>query len=199
MIEKEKYLQIKGLILRKLDAELNPNYFYHSIDHTLDVLQSVILLGKEEGVNADDLCLLKIAALFHDSGFLRTYDGHEEESVRIAQSILTGFGLPIPDLEKIKNLILVTKIDAKPADILEKIMVDADLDYLGREDFPLISQKLFMEWKGLKKVENLQEFYKLQFDFLEKHKFQTKTALKLRCKTKKNHLKKMKELLLLGN
>ena len=190
-----KYKEIKETILKKLDFELSPDLYYHSIDHTLDVVMMVEKIGEAEGLTEEDILLLKIAALFHDSGFIRTYDGHEEESVRIAENILTEYGIEKGLIEKISKLILVTKVGAKPSTLIEKVMIDADLDYLGRKDFPLISQKLFMEWKKRGIVKDLKEFYKRQFDFFQNHKFYTKTSIADREKMKEKQLKKLNEIL----
>ena len=68
----------------KLERELNPNLFYHGVHHTRQVLASAIRIGKNEGISDSDLLILKTAAVFHDSGFLFTYRGHEDVSVQIA-------------------------------------------------------------------------------------------------------------------
>ncbi len=192
-----KYKEIKETILKKLDIELASDLYYHSIDHTLDVLMMVEKIGEAEGLNEEDILLLKIAALFHDSGFIRTYDGHEEESVRIAENILTEYGVEKEIIEKISKLILITKVGSKPSTLMEKVMIDADLDYLGRNDFSLISQKLFMEWKKKGIVKDLNEFYKRQFEFLQNHEFYTNTSIINRKDMKEKQLKKLKEILLI--
>ncbi len=199
MLDDKKYEEVKNILLEKLDTELNPKYLYHSIDHTLDVIDRVEHIGKLEKVSSHELLLLKFAALFHDSGFLRTYDGHEEESVRIAASFLENTEASPEEKKRLKELILATKLGYQPQNIWEKIIIDADLDYLGREDFPLISQKLFLEWKNLGIVRDLQEFYHLQIDFLEKHQYYTVSAQRMREEKKKYHIKKLKELILSDN
>ena len=190
------YKEIKNTVLKKLDSDLPLDLFYHSIDHTLDVLFMVEEIGKNESVSEEDLLLLKIAALFHDLGFIRTYNGHEEESMRIAENVLSEFNVGLEQIEKVKKLILVTRVEEEPTTLLEKIMVDADLDYLGREDFSLISQKLFMEWKTRGIVKDLSEFYHKQFEFLQEHQFYTNTSIKNRKHIKEKQMKKLKEILL---
>ena len=81
------YEGAKNYILRKLERELDPRLTYHSISHTLDVLESAIRLAELEKISEDDLILLKTACLFHDSGMLVTYKGHEDASIAFVLDI----------------------------------------------------------------------------------------------------------------
>ncbi len=199
MLDEKKYEEVKNILLEKLDTELNPKYLYHSVDHTLDVIDRVEYIGRQEDISPSGMLLLKFAALFHDSGFLRTYEGHEEESVRIAETFLKDVELSPEEKSNLKELILATKLGYSPKQKLEMIIIDADLDYLGRDDFPLISQKLFMEWRNIGIVADLQTFYKKQIRFLENHEYYTETSKKMREEKKNHHIKKLKELLLSDN
>ena len=100
----------KDFVLNKLRNELNEQLTYHSPNHTLDVIEAVERLAAMEGVNGDDVTLLKTAALFHDIGFLKTYDGHEKASVNIAYKILPEFGYSEEDIKKIEGMINSTEI-----------------------------------------------------------------------------------------
>ena len=74
------FTSIKEPILSRLKNELDPRLGYHNIMHTLDVLEQAEVLAKQENVtDKHDLLLLKTAAVFHDSGFLFVYKGHEEK------------------------------------------------------------------------------------------------------------------------
>ena len=53
----------KDYILKRLENELHPNLFYHSIDHTMDVYHSAVKIAEEEGVSGDDMILIKTAAI----------------------------------------------------------------------------------------------------------------------------------------
>ena len=77
------YESVKKYILTRLDRELDPNLTYHSVSHTIDVLESAIRLAELENISNDDKILLQTACLFHDTGMLKTYRGHEEASVEI--------------------------------------------------------------------------------------------------------------------
>ncbi|GAI89663.1 unnamed protein product [marine sediment metagenome] len=57
----------------------------------LNVSTQVELLGRAEGINEEDLLLVKTAALLHDAGFLKVYDAHEEAGCELAQDLLPKF------------------------------------------------------------------------------------------------------------
>jgi uncharacterized protein len=74
----ENYKLIKSHILSILRNGLSKELTYHTVNHTRDVLEQAERIAKAENItNEEDLFLLKVACLYHDSGFLYTYAGHE--------------------------------------------------------------------------------------------------------------------------
>ena len=186
----------KDYILKRLENELHPNLFYHSIDHTMDVYHSAVKIAEEEGVSGDDMILIKTAAMFHDSGMIRTYVGHEEASADIARESLPQFGYDEIAIDIIAKLIMTTKLPQQADTFLEKIICDADLDYLGREDFIMISHRLRHEWVTQKiNVLSLKQWYELQIEFLTSHTYFTDYAALTREKGKQENLQQIQELL----
>lgn len=186
---------VKRFVLNKLSHELKSDLYYHSIEHTLDVIEAAIRLAKMENVNGQDLELLKTAALFHDVGFVEKYQGHEKESIRLANEILPGFGYSPDSIIIIEGLILSTEIPQNPKNKLEKIIADADLDYIGRDDLFLIGQKLQYEWKLQGMVNSIRDWHEKQLKFLKSHEFFTKSARELREAKKQENIKELEELL----
>jgi predicted metal-dependent HD superfamily phosphohydrolase len=182
-------------IIRKLEKELPENLYYHSLKHTLDVAVAAIRYGIMENLTEKELILTKIAALYHDSGFLIRYSNNEETSVQIVQDTLPAFGFTKNQIRQISEMILCTEISMKPKTILEKILCDADLDYLGRDDFFMNSICLRSEWNEHDNSISLKEWYIQELHFLQQHEYYTKSAIKLRQKKKLFHLKQIKELL----
>src|SRR5690348_15629958 len=102
----EKFTAISTLILGKLKKSLPPRLSYHCISHFEDVLRQSIRIARAEDIqNEEELFLLKTAALYHDSGFMFTYTGHEEKSCEIAEEDLTRLSITPMQIEKIKGLI----------------------------------------------------------------------------------------------
>jgi hypothetical protein len=185
----------KEFIFDKLKRELKPTLYYHDISHTLDVYQSTERIASLEKINGDDLILLKTAAMYHDSGMLKTYIGHEEASCGITHKYLPGFGYNESQILQVNKMIIATKLPQKASAHLEQIICDADLDYLGRDDFFMISHRLKLEWnlQGFN-VTTLSEWYKLQINFLGSHQFFTQAAKETRNAGKLKNLNEIIEI-----
>ncbi|MBP6978114.1 MAG: HD domain-containing protein [Bacteroidales bacterium] len=186
----------RQFIINKLKNELRPELQYHNFEHTLDVLESVERLAQLEKENGHGLLLLKTAALFHDSGMLIQYGDHEEASGIITRQYLPDFGYTEQDIEIINKMILSTKLPQSAHTRLEKILCDADLDYLGRDDFYMIAHRLRYEWSQLNIFPtSLYEWYRLQLNFLIHHDYYTPSATHLRQEKKNIHLAEIRELI----
>ncbi len=162
---------------------------YHNIEHIMDVLEQSQRIARQEGVNnQDEILLLKTAALYHDSGFLHTYTGHEEAGCEIAKKELPAFGMNGKQLEAICGMIMATKIPQSPKNKMEEIICDADLDYLGRPDFFRIANTLFIEMKHRGIVSNERDWNLIQVKFLKAHHYFTFTSKTSREQQKQEHL-----------
>ena len=190
-----EYDKIKKIILKNLKDNLPKHLSYHSVMHVKDVIDSVEKIAKSEGVNQEDLMLLKTAALFHDTGFLYGAKDHEEKSCEIAQEYLPNYGYSQSQIDKIKGMIMATKIPQSPNNHLEQILADADLDYLGRDDFFTIGDKLFDELTMFGIVNSERDWNLLQEKFLENHHFFTQTAINNRNQKKQQNLEIIKSKL----
>ena len=187
------YNSIYSHIIAKLQNGLSPRFTYHSIDHTLDVLEQVQQIAAGEGLTGEEiLFLLKVAALYHDSGFLFIYSGHEEKGCELAKKELPAFGLSTLQIEKICGMIMATKIPQSPKNKMEEIICDADLDYLGRDDFEPISNHLYKEFLDFGFVKDRDDWMQKQIRFFESHHYFTKSSQQLRHPKKTDQLVKLK-------
>ncbi|MFT5779111.1 MAG: hypothetical protein ACI837_002068, partial [Crocinitomicaceae bacterium] len=162
-----------------------------SISHTKDVVSAVERLALLENVTDEGLFLLKSAATYHDAGFIEQYDNNEPIGARLADEILPKYGYTDKHIETIKDLIYVTEIPHAPKNHLQEIICDADLDYLGRDDFHEIANRLRDELMEHNKIESHKQWDEIQVKFLNMHKYFTKTAIKTRKKKKKQNLKEV--------
>jgi uncharacterized protein len=178
----------RSYILRRLREELPPTRTYHSLTHTLDVYASAIDIAEKEGVEGEGLMLLKLAALYHDSGFIIQDKDHEDASCLLVREVLPGFGLSSAQVEQVCAMIQATRIPQSPMDRLSRILCDADLDYLGRGDFRSIGDTLFAEMRSYGVLGTEREWNELQVRFLERHRFFTATNIAEREPVKQAHL-----------
>jgi len=187
------FTSIKQPILTRLQNELDSRLGYHNITHTLDVLEQAEVLAEQEKVtDKHDLLLLKIAAVFHDSGFLFVYKNHEEKSCEIASESLRNV-FSEEDIKKVFGMIMATKIPQTPNTLLEQIICDADLDYLGRNDFEPISRNLYKEFLTFKIIPEDIIWDHIQIKFFESHHYFTGTSISKRNGKKLKHLNILKE------
>ena len=185
---------VRAFIMDKLGRELSSKLTYHGLHHTLDVLYATEELCYFEQIPPYESILLKTAALFHDSGFTISNKNHEEHGCSIARSILPCYGYTNGEIERICGMIMATKIPQQPQNKLEAILCDADLDYLGRDDFYNIGHTLYQEFKTYEVVQDEKSWNELQVRFLESHTFFTNTNKKRRNNKKIKYLGELRRL-----
>ena len=186
---------IQEEILEQMQRDLPKNLYYHNLKHTTDAIYRVTAIGTKENVSEEDLLLLRCAALFHDSGFMASYDNNEEIGARLAHQMLAKYKFSREQIEIIKGIINATKVPQNPHNLLEEIMCDADLDYLGRPDFIPISQNLFRELFERGKIDSIEQWNKMQYKFITEHHYFTETAKRSGEPGKQQVLKELKELI----
>ncbi len=188
------YPAAKAYMLNKLKNELDRRLFYHGVHHTLDVLEVTKELCIAEKVNSHDTLLLKTAALYHDCGFIINNQEHEKLGCGIARESLRLYNYTADQIEQICGMIMATKIPQSPQNFLEEILCDADLDYLGRDDFYSIGRTLFEELRAFKILDDEQKWNRIQVSFLESHHFFTTTNIKRRAERKQCYLDELREI-----
>ena len=178
------YQRAKKVILEILENDLPDYLVYHSVAHTKDVVEAAARIARTEGVEGDELTLLLTAAWFHDSGYIFGASGHELMSCEIAARYLPDCGYTPGQIAKVQEIIMATRMPQTPKDHLGAILADADLDYLGRDDFFTIDKYLYRELKLTGQLSGESEWNKMQKDFLEGHSYFTETS-KLRRRPQK--------------
>ena len=187
-----KFDDLEEFMLNKLERELPKYLFYHNLKHTIDVGIQAEILGRGEGISDEEMLLLKTAALFHDSGqSIQTRD-HELIGTGIAAEILPKFGYSPDQICAINEIIMATKLPPQPTTLLQKIICDADLDYLGRSDFIPVSNMLYKELHEQKLIGSINDWNKLQVKFLSIHQYFTETGNKLREVNKQTQIDRLK-------
>ncbi len=190
-----QFNDLQEIILDRLEKELPDYLYYHNVKHTIDVVTEVELIGWAEGVGEHEVLLLKTAALFHDSGHIRGYDDHEYFGCELAREYLPGYNFSPGQIEQVCSLIMATKMPPSPENLLEKIMCDSDLDYLGRSDFMPISNSLYEELRRQDKIGSLSEWNRLQIKFISGHQYYTETAQNLREVNKQKQIERIKGMI----
>lgn len=186
--------ELKHTVFRDILKRLPKYLTYHSIGHTEYVMEKAEFLGRVEKISEKELLLLKIAGLFHDTGFIENPKNHEEIGCKIAQSYLKD-ELSDRELKLIFGMIMATKIPQSPRNQLERILADADLEYLGTDQFETQGNALFEELRHFNPQLDEIQWNELQLSFLEKHEYHTDFCKKYREPIKQENLQKVKETL----
>ncbi|MEI8101464.1 MAG: HD domain-containing protein [Bacteroidota bacterium] len=189
----------KETIVHHLEQNLPSDLFYHGIHHTFDVFDAALVIAENEKIDsADDLTLLKTAALFHDSGFTIDSSKHEECGCDLAREILPACDYTNSQIDQICGMIMATKIPQQPLNLLERIICDADLDYLGRDDFFKIGDTLYQELKAFDKIKDATQWNQLQISFLSNHQYHTEFSRGNREIKKQENLQEIQNILSKG-
>ena len=172
-----KYKEVYDFLMSRLENETPGYYTYHNADHTKAVIDAAEYLGKKEGLTDNEITLVKTAALFHDAGFLQRAERHEEISCIWARDYLHHYGYTADQIEEICRIIMATRLPQSPKDHLAEILCDADLYYIGKEDYAEMEEKLFKEYQHSGHVNTKEDWQLMQAGFLASHRFFTKTAI----------------------
>ncbi len=171
--------EVEKYVVHLLNENLNSSYTYHNLAHTQRVVEKTGELAELSGIDRVEKDLLLISAWFHDTGFIKGAENHEEESIKIAREFLSNHETSQDEIEIISDLISATKMGHIPKNQLEKIIRDADCAHIGSKNYNDISELLRKEWeltanKTLSEAEWLED----NISFLtSKHKFYSDEAL----------------------
>ncbi|MBU0488062.1 MAG: HD domain-containing protein [Bacteroidetes bacterium] len=182
-------------LVKRFEKDLDKRLHYHNLSHSQDVCQSAQRLAEIEGVPEEEMILVLTASVYHDAGFLFRYINNENYAVKFTREALPQFGYNEQEIELVCGMILATRMPQEPLTIFEKIVCDADLDYMGRDDFFMVAMKLFQEMNEFGFRMTLSEWFALQLEFVEKHRYFSHAAIALRRNKKMEHLTQIKELL----
>ncbi len=178
-------------LLQQLPDQLQ----YHHINHTIDeVLPAVIQLSEQSKVSEYDRVLLKTAALYHDVGFTRQIDNHEQIGVKIAYEELPAFGYDAEALKQIRQMILSTRRSQGARGLLAQLLCDADLGVLGRDNFIDRNVKLYHEQLQIDYIP-IKTWVNRQIKFIQNHSYYTSDARALWDKGKKQNIVRLQQLL----
>ena len=189
------YLKLRKKALHMLHTELSDDLCYHGMEHTLDVLKVCDGYIRRGNLYGEKAMLLRTGALCHDLGFTIAYQNHEENGISLALQLMKEYYFTPAQRKVVVGLIRATEVPQTPKTNLERILCDADLDYLGRDDYDRISNLLLKELKHFGVDLTQEEWMQKQISFLEDHNFHTPYAQKYREPAKQRHLQEIREQL----
>lgn len=175
-------------------SHFSEHYRYHNWAHTIEVTERAILLGRKIGVSEQKLWELTIAGLFHDAGYVKDYQNHEEESAKMCADYLQQHGVGQEFIDRISSLILATRPKVEPVFLEEKILKDADLAGAGSPQYFEQAESLRAEWAHFRNQKySDEEWCRISRMHLKEHQFYTAEAVHLYGEQKKANVKEVKK------
>lgn len=169
---------------------------FHNLQHTKEVVQNVKYLCAAMDINEQNTEILLVAAWFHDTGFSRTYKGHEDVSKTIASKFLKQENVAASFINKVKECIDATKMPQCPTTALAEVLCDADVFHISNSHFFYRKLLLRREWEICcdDKVTDW-EWHKLNLEFLKNHHFRTIYGEDILEKGKQENIEKVEQIL----
>lgn len=184
------------LARKRLEAELPGHLHYHNVYHTFgEVLPASMKLASQITLPEMEIRLLRVAAAYHDIGWIVQGQGHEAISVDICQQVLPNFGFFETQLEAIAGMIMATRLPQSPQNTVEQILADADMFTLGSEEFWSRNNDLRDEMEALSFHVPDRVWYESQLEFLEEHSYHTSIARKMLEPIKQHNIEQLRRYL----
>lgn len=183
-------------ILDSLHLRLPKTLKYHVADHTLDVLNEVILFASVDSLKDREMELLAIGAAYHDAGFLESVKENEALGARMAVEAMQKDGsYTSAEVLQVKTIILDTQLKmglTGPKQIstsfLSNYLLDADVSNLGRDDF-FDKAELVRNEVG---VIDEKTFYEGVLKFITCHSWYSPAANSMRNEKKQKNIQELK-------
>ena len=192
--------QLKQPIIRSafelLRSKLPKRIFYHTPEHSEDVLTEAMLFGLEDGLTERELLLLAIGAAYHDTGFVESASENEALGATLAVKAMVKtdeFGKS--EQELVHSMILDTALHKTetgmcqvPTTVLSRYLCDADVSNLGRDDF-FERGELYRRELEMPSL----EFMRMTESFLACHQWHTPAAQRLRQAKRDANLEELRQ------
>lgn len=193
-ITNEIVQEAKAFVFQLLETRIAPGFKYHTKQHTLDVLANAEKIGTDSNLNEDEMNQLRIAALFHDLGYIDGAEGHETKSAGYAAEFLKSKNIGKTIVQVVTNAILATKIPQEPTNNIAEILCDADMAHLAQKDYFSLCDRIKEEKKHIENKQiDTQQFYLQSLAFFNAHRFKSgygKAVLEPRKEENAKELKK---------
>ncbi len=154
-----------------------PSLYYHNLAHTQAVVNAAEEIIAAQALPEEERAAVVVAAWFHDVGYLTQAKEHETAGARQAQSFLEQQSAPAEFIQRVKDLIYATVCPQNPEGALQKIICDADMAHLAKDDYPAQAEALRHEMSAQtgEKIKK-QQWAKDNLQFFKQHTYFTEHA-----------------------
>ena len=170
-------------------GKLNECYFFHSAQHTCEVVEASKIIAKHCNLKSIDRELVLISCWFHDTGFSISPFNHEDHSATIAQRFLELEHYQPKRIDKIIGCIQATKLPQRPSNLIESVVCDAHMFHLSTKEYWVKNQLLKNEREHINnRIIRNDQWCHENLNFLSQHQYHTEYGKKVLAKQKQTHL-----------
>jgi len=172
-----------------MKANLPENIAFHNYNRTAKVARIGDTLSIQSDLRENEKMLLHLAALFIDSGYCEDSHNSAAAAAMLARNYLSGKGLDDASIKAITESIEAIGYPQQPVSLIAQYLCDADMYYLGSNNYSLNTELLRKEISLVDKVNySDKDWIRKQLQVLEDHTYFTAEARKLFKKRKKNNI-----------
>ena len=184
--------QAEDFVKKYIHDHDNHHLLYHNLLHTQHIVSVTNKIAKHYALKDKEFFIVITAAWFLHSGYYKDMLHPEEASTKMAEGFLKNSGVDEEAIDSIKKCILATKIPQTPDTLLEEIVCDGNLFYIGTEKFSEYNRLKRKEFE-LRNNINKNDWRKNTIQFFETHQYYTDYCKEHLNKTKMENLHKLKK------
>ena len=172
-----------------MKVHLPENIVFHNYNRTSKIARICDTLSIQSDLNGNEKILLHLAALFIDIGYCDDPKKSASASARHARNYFMQKGMDAGTIKTITESIEAIGYPQQPVSLVAQYLCDADMYYLGSNNYPLDTELLRKEISLVDKVNFSDlDWIKRQLQVLENHTYFTSEARQLFKKRKKNNI-----------
>ncbi len=170
---------IEEVFLKRMEEELPAALYFHNYKYCVDLLtQSELLFGSEK-MSEEDRLLVKTAALLDCMSYLKGYTKRSVYTNQLTRELLPKYHYRDKQIEEIARLISMPLLPPLAKSLPEKVLSDARLSFLGKNNFADSVNSMYKEMKLFGQISSKTELIQNLSGFLKSFQFYTLTAQKL--------------------
>lgn len=184
--------KVEEHVINYFKSHDNPQLTYHNFDHTFGVVKAAAEIAIRYKLTERDFFIVTTAAWFHDIGYLKSTEKHEEKGAKMAAAFLKDAGIDNETTQSVVDCIMATALPQNPKTKLEEIVCDADLFHLGTDSFFERNKLMRKEMENREsRTISKTEWSKRTIELLASHHYFTGYAQSLLQNKLKENLKKL--------
>lgn len=169
----DKYFTLKEQVLDLLRQKFpEDRHYYRGASHTLKAMDVVEEYIDYMRVGTFEAQILRLGVLMRDLGELNPVE-HGEDGIELVRKTLSDAGYSFVQTKVVSDLVKAARHPHRPTNLLERIICDVDMEFLGREDHEEANEMFFQELLRNSMVNSREEWEQWQEEMLENYKYHT--------------------------